>query len=249
MKKIILILCLSFTAQAKIGKSNLSPSLTNKLAIEFKKNLNKIERSKLKGRILELKGKSVPALVRVMKNDSFPDKNRWMATFLLGQIMGKKSAVFISKFSKHPNWIMRMASLKTLLALKQKKFSKVYGSLLNDSSMLVRYQALDNIKKLDIKKLAPNVWSMLYDKKNYHISKTKTKKRSHIIRSVIRTVGDLKFEKAKKSLLSMIQKKKYKDIHVDIDYALSKITGKKSPTDESQKKRFWKKIQISNMTI
>jgi len=200
---------------------------------------------------LKLKGKAVPTLVKVMKSADYPDKSRWVATFLLGKIMGKKSSPYISKYLDHPNWVMRLAGLKTLLALKEVGFNKGYEKALSDNSLLVRSQALDNIVKLNIQKSAPSVWAMLYDKKNYHQSKElKKKKRTHLIKKVVRAVGDLKFEKAKAPLLSMIQKKKYEDIFNEMDYSLARILGKKSPKGSMKKKRmFWSKVGLSQKTI
>jgi HEAT repeat protein len=176
-------------------------------------------------------------------------KNRWVATFLIGRIMGKKSSPFLAKFLKHPNWVMRMASLKTLLALKEKGYGVAYASALKDRSFIVRKQALENIRKLELNDKGAEVWSMLYDKRNYYNPKDGQKKRTNLIREAIKTIGDLKFGKAKTALLSMVQKEKYKDIFNEIDYSLTKITGKKSPEDTNLKKRFWKKIAISNQTI
>src|SRR5690606_10601509 len=45
--------------------------------------------------------KGVPVLIKVMKNNKYPEQNRWHATMLLAQIMGEKSAPFIAKFSAH----------------------------------------------------------------------------------------------------------------------------------------------------
>ena len=88
----------------------LSTKILQRL-IQIKKSL-----ANLKQETLKYSGKSVSAaLIEVMKNGKYPDKNRWVATFLLGQIMGEKSAPFIAKFFKHPSWVMRMASLKTML--------------------------------------------------------------------------------------------------------------------------------------
>ena len=142
-----------------------------------------------------------------------------------------------------------MASLKTLLALKEKKYSNLYGQALKDNSFIVRKQALDNIRLLDAKEQAPVVWSMLYDKRNYYNPKDGNRKRTNLIKQAIKTVGDLKFEKAKAPLLSMIQKDKYSDIFKEMDYSLTKITGKKSPEEKNLKLRFWKKIAISEKTI
>ncbi len=216
---------------------------------EFKKDLNNKDVLKLRKQVLSYSGKAIPALIDVMKKETYPDKNRWVATFLVGRIMGKKSSPFLAKFLKHPNWVLRMASLKTLLALKEKKYSALYGKALKDNSFIVRKQALDNIRTLEARDQAPVVWSMLYDKRNYYAPKDGSKKRTNLIREAIKTVGDLKFEKAKKPLLSMIQKDKYQDIFKAMDYSLTKITGKKSPEDKAMKIRFWKKIALAEKTF
>jgi hypothetical protein len=249
------IVCLSLSCfganpRLKAKKSTQVSSPVEKILLaEFKKELKSSEILKLKKQALSYSGKAVPALIKVMKSNGYPEKNRWVATFLVGRIMGKKSSPFLAKFLRHPNWVMRMASLKTLLALGESRYDNAYAVALKDNSFIVRKQALDNIRKLSISKRAPEVWSMLYDKRNYYAPKDGSKKRTNIIKEAIKTVGELKFEKALKPLLSMSQKEKYKDIFPEIDYALEKITGKNSPDDTKMKKRFWKKVGISHKTI
>lgn len=214
-----------------------------------KTTLDKKQLSELKKETLALGGKSVPALIEVMKSSKYPDKTRWMATFLLGQIMGDKAAPFIAKFVMHPHWVMRMAGLKTLLALKQDAYASLYVGALKDESFIVRLQALENIQKLKLDKYAPYVWAMLYDKRNYYQNK-KGHKRSNIVKSIIKTVGDLKFDKAKEPLFKMVQKEKYKDIFEEVDYALSKITAQNSPKgDMKVKKIFWQRMALKDTQI
>lgn len=228
-------------------------ALTKTLSASFmKEGLNSEEVEKLQNRVLSHSGKAVPALIDVMKNSKYPDKNRWVATFLMGQIMGKKSSPFIAKFLSHPSWVMRMAALKTLLALKETRFASQYSESLKDESLIVRGQALENIRELNLKSEAPYVWAMLYDKKNYYKAKPKsesgevTHKRTHLIKDVIRTVGDLGFQKAQEPLFKMIQKDRYADIFEDMDYALSQIIGKKSPDGaQNIKRHFWKRTAMS----
>jgi hypothetical protein len=215
-------------------------------------NLTKKQLAELKKKTLSYGPAAVPALIEIMKSSKFPDKNKWVATFLLGKIVGKKSAPFISRFIQHPNWIMRMASLKTLNALKASSYDGLYAFALKDKSMIVRGQALENIRSMNLNKMAPAVWAMLYDKQNYHVPKKKKGKikRTNLIKKVILTIGDLRFKKAESSLLTMIQKKKYKDIFSEMDYALSKITGKSSPKGKYfVKKEYWKRFRMKNMTI
>ena len=217
---------------------------------EYKKTLSRPQLIVLKKKTLEMGSKAVPALIEVMKNSNYPDKNKWMATFMLGKIMGKKSAAFISKFLRHPSWVMRMASLKTLLALRQTKYKSLYVDALKDKSFIVRNQALENIRTLKLSELAPHVWAMLYDKRNYYNPKTGNRKRTNIIRKVIKAVGDLKFKKAGSPMIKMIQKKKYIDIFKELDYSLTKITGKKSPAGSALLKRnYWKRIGMGITTI
>lgn len=235
----------------KNKKSVKSLNHRAKLLLEKYKKNHKSNKSlvTLKKDTLNLSGAAVPVLIEVMKNGKFPEKNRWVATFLLGQIMGKKASPFISKFIKHPNWVMRMAALKTLLALKEKKFSGLYAEALKDRSLIVRTQALENISRLNLQHLSSNVWAMLYDKKNYYYA-SKKHKRGNIIKKVIRAIGDLKFHAAKRPLLKMVQKKKYDDIFNDIDYSLTKITGKDSPKGNKKVKRiFWSRLSLANKVI
>ncbi len=207
----------------------------------------------LKEETLKLGGSAVPVLIEVMKNGKYPEKNRWAATFLLGQIMGEKSSPFIVKFTEHPNWLMRMASLKTLLKLKEKRFGVQYAKLLQDQSLIVRTQALENIRQLSLNQFAPQVWSMLYDKKNYYEptvnGKIAGRKRANIIKNVVMAIGDLKFQDARAPMIKMIQKEKYKDIFPELDYALGKITGKSSPAGDLKKKRFFWSREAFNVTI
>lgn len=254
MKNITLFLfLLTFTyssiAESAINNSEVKNALLQKYMMNYSE---KSQLAQLKSETLKQGGKSVEALIEVMKNGKYPDKNRWMATFLLGQIMGEKSAPFLAKFLQHPHWVMRMASLKTMLALKQKNYSRQYAKLLKDDSFIVRSQALDTIRTLKTAEAAPQVWAMLYDKKNYYQptinGKALKSKRSNIIKNVILTVGDLKFEKARLPLIKMIQKDRYNDIFVEIDKSLMKITGLTSPADTAKKRIFWQRMAL-NTTI
>lgn len=232
----------------KIKKTKIVPA--NKLeALYLKDPKGKDDVEKLKNASLKMKQEAVPTLIKVMKSSDFPDKNRWVATYMLGRIMGKKSAEFISKFSQHPNWMLRLASLKVLLHLDQKQYKGIYARMLEDKSLIVRHQALQNIKEMKLKGLAPYVWKMLYNKENY-VGLKGERKRSHIIKAAIKVVGDLKFKDAKMPMLKMMQKKRYSDVHEELDYALSHIEGKASPKGNlAVKRHYWNKIALKSFTL
>jgi hypothetical protein len=199
----------------------------------------------IKRHTLAHKNKAVPVLIKVMKESKYPEQNRWQATMLLGQIMGVKSAPFIAKFANHPHWMMRVASLKALLALKQSEYHAVYSKALKDSSLIVRVQALDNISQLQLKTLSPHVWNMMYDKSNYS-GQAGTFKRTSIVKSIIRTLGDLKYSKAQAPMAKLIQKPKYQDLMDDLDYSLEKMTGQNSPNSVAERRKFWSKLAVNN---
>ncbi|MBA2404880.1 MAG: hypothetical protein H0V66_08935 [Bdellovibrionales bacterium] len=201
----------------------------------------------IKRHTLKHRQKAVPILIQVMKDGKYPEQNRWQATMLLGQVMGKKAAPFIAKFIDHPHWMMRVASLKALLGLKQDTYHTVYAKALKDSSLIVRVQALDNISKMNITPLAPQVWNMMYDQSNYS-GDAGNRKRTSIVRSIIRTIGDIKFDKAQAPLAKLIQKPKYQDLIEDLDYSLEQITGKNSPNSSVAARRaFWSKVDTSSV--
>lgn len=198
----------------------------------------------LKRNAFKHKQKAVPVLIKVMKESKFPEQNRWHATMLLAQIMGPKSAPFIAKFTEHPHWMMRVAALKALLGLRQNEYHAVYSRALKDPSLIVRVQALDNISQMKITKLAPEVWSMMYDQSNYTGEKG-ARKRTSIVKRIIRTVGDVHYKQAQKPLAKLIQKPKYQDLMDDLDYSLEKITGEVSPNTVEQRRKFWSKVALS----
>jgi hypothetical protein len=201
----------------------------------------------IKRHTLKHRQKAVPILIKVMKESKYPEQNRWQATMLLGQVMGKKSAPFIAKFIDHPHWMMRVASLKALLGLKQNTYHAVYAKALKDPSLIVRVQALDNISKMNITPLAPQVWNMMYDQTNYSGS-IGQRKRTSIVRSIIRTIGDVRFDKARDPLVKLIQKPKYQDLIEDLDYSLEKITGEVSPNTSAETRRsFWSKVNSKQL--
>jgi len=184
------------------------------------KNLSSRSIAQIKELISENPQKGVKKLVEVMKSSQYPDRSRWLATILLGKTMGRKSSNFIAKFASHPDWILRAASLKTLLSLEIRSMSKVYVKALQDTSLIVRDHALDSIRYLKIKKNSSDVFNMLFDKKNYFKTK-KGFKRSRIIGKVIKTLGELDYVKAVPLFEKMRRKEKYKDIFVDLNYALN----------------------------
>ena len=248
---ILFFFTLNFQVFGKISPLKQPKSdIKRTLLRELKKDLTSKEIPLLQKKILQYAGKAVPALVEVMKSPGYSDRNRWMATLLLGRIMGKKSAPFISRFMEHSNWVLRVASLKTLLALKQKQYGESFARALKDKSLIVRKQALTNITKLSLNQYAPQVWAMLYDKRNYYVTKTKSKKRMNLIKEVIRSVGNLQFKSAQTPLLQMIQKDKYRDIFYEMDYSLAQIMGKSSPKGKREMKRhFWKKMALMEKTF
>ena len=244
---LIFSLFLTANLHATINKDAIKQDLLQKYLTTYSDTK---QLTNLKQETIKHGGESVSALIEVMKNGKYPEKNRWVATFLLGEIMGDKSAPFLAKFFRHPSWVMRMASLKTMLALKQKNYGAQYAMLLSDDSLIVRAQALENIRQLGIKNLGPQVWSMLYDKRNYYQptlnGKTLKFKRTNLIKSAIITVGELRFEQAKDPLFKMIQKERYVDIFPEMELALSNITGKNSPAkgDLKVKRLFWQRISL-----
>ena len=182
-----------------------------------KKQLNDIK-SILKSHPKE----NVPILFEVMKNQEMSEQSRWLATMLVGKTLGKRSIDYLSKYAVHPEVILRLASLKSLLSLEAKDRSTVFKNALFDKSLLVRKQALEAIRKLRIDDAGPELIKMLVDKKNYFM-KNKRLKRSPIIKDIITTIGTLRLKKTKNLLVSMRKKSSYEDLFPTLDLAISRL--------------------------
>jgi HEAT repeat protein len=232
----------TITFAAPVPVSKLAINDVEKVKIfeqAFLKTPDPKHHQKLKLMTKDLGPKAVPTLIKVMKENRFPDKNRWQATFLLGQTMGRKAAPFIAKFIDHPLWIMRVATLKSLHALNQRDYVQVYQKALKDPSMIVRTQALESISRMKITALGESVWKMMYDQDNYTGSNG-NRKRTNIVSSIVRTLGDIEYKPAKNVLVKLIQKPRYLDLVQDLDYSLEKMTGKISPAGPIEvKRKFW----------
>lgn len=202
-------------------------------------NQSKMAQKLLKQETYRYGAKSVPVLIEVMKKDKYPEKNRWMATLLLGQLLGQRSSPFLAKFLEHPHWMMRLASLKTLYMLKDKRYAKKYAGKLSDPSLFVRMQALENIKGLQLKKYSPRIFQMMFEDHNYSGVKG-GRKRLPIIKNVIRALGDLGYTSIKPVLLKMIREKKYNDLFHDLNQSLSKLSQVKVPRGSKKSiRKFW----------
>lgn len=130
------------------------------------------------------KGKyAVPTLVKVIKEESAPIQGRWVATFLLGKIMGKAAIPFLQKLLQHPHWAMRLAGLKTLFKVNEQNPIKILKIALEDPSMLVKYEALGLIKDFRIHEMITDVRGMLLEEE------TKEKGNPQLIRTAYQVIS------------------------------------------------------------
>ena len=242
-----IVLSTSTFAKIQEGEAIVAKGSFSKVQQTYITEFNKMDKMSnkdilaFKDKGLKAAGVIVPVLTDVMKTSAYSDKARWVATLLLGRIMGKKASPFIAKFLDHPNWVLRMASLKTFLALKDKTYVQYFSKSLNDNSFMVRTQALENIRKMNLTSLAPSVWQMVYDEKNYYNGNPGSK-RMPIFKDIVKTLGELKYQKVKNPLVSMIVKSRYEDIFEDLNLALENISGVKAPKGEfATIRKFWKK--------
>lgn len=206
---IFLLLC--FDIEAKSIKTILE-----------KEKISKQQLNDIKSILKSHPKENVPILFEVMKSQKMSEQSRWLATMLVGKTLGKRSVDYLSKYAVHPEVILRLASLKSLLSLEAKDQSTVFKNALFDKSLLVRKQALEAVRKLRIDDAGPELIKMLVDKKNYFM-KNKRLKRSPIIKDIITTIGALRIKRTKRLLVSMRKKAAYEDLFPSLDLAISRL--------------------------
>ncbi len=214
----LLFLSFSVFAESKVEK-NYS-KLKN---ILLKESLSGEQREKIQNALFKLDNKSVPMLIEVMKSAKFPDQSRWMATMSLARIMGKKSLPFISKFLRHPSWMMRLSSLKIIRMFKDKNYISSVEKLLFDKSLLVRAEALEIVHSLGAKASAKSVWKMLYDKKNYIKFSKSEVQHTDIVEKILKTVVDLDYKKVKPLLNKMASEKKFAKMKKQLELTIDNL--------------------------
>jgi len=222
-------------------KNHNLQTLEHLFKIDWKKSVDFATLSK---QSLAYGPKAVPVLLNVMKKKSYPVKNRWIAMFSLTKLMGKKSSKILSKFMKHPDWMMRLGALKCLLFLKEKQYAPDYNSLLKDKSLIVRQQALTNIHQLEIKESAPAVSTLLREITTQNNTNTSLDQMTDM---TIVTLAKFGHKPSIKTMIDMLKNSQFKNNSATIDYSLEKLTGVKSPKgDLSSKLSFWNSYTYKN---
>ena len=166
---------------------------------------------------------SIKKFFKILKDDKYPDRSRWLSLLLIGKTMGKKSTSMMIKYLEHPHWILRSAALKSLQSLKVGYPKEKYRKLLTDKSYVIREQALEIISTLKLKDLENDVLKMLGDKSNY----IKTKKgmvASEVIKKVLLTLSTLGMQESIPLLRKLRNSKAGKSIKPQIDEAINKIS-------------------------
>ena len=120
----------------------------------------------IKQNSLMSKNLNVLELLNVMKTSSYSDQERWSATMNLARKLGSDAAPVLKKFTRHPYWLMRMASLRALELLKIKDKEILIRSL-NDQSLFVKSVALEMISSFSYREVDNHVWNMIFDRSNY----------------------------------------------------------------------------------
>ena len=166
--------------------------------------------------------KHIKSLFKIIKDKSYPEQSRWLSTILVGKTLGKKSINYLSSYAGHEDVILRLASLKALLSLEAKERSDIFEKALFDKSLLVRKQALQAVRLLNLKNVSKSLIKMLVDEKNYYLEGRK-RKRSPILKDVITTIGDLKYKKSYTILKRLRSKRSYEDLYPSLDYAIGKL--------------------------
>lgn len=171
--------------------------------------------------------KTIKNLIEVVKNEKSLDEWQWLAISSLARLTQVKSTPLLIKYTQHKEWNIRLAALKSLIALKYKE-PKVYAALLKDKSMIVRIAALEGIQILEISKLTPNIWNMFGDKKNY-VQVGKDIKRSEILSLAIESLSKFKSKKTKERLIKILRKSDYEDLWDEVDQVLRGWSRQKVP--------------------
>lgn len=188
-----------------------SPLCWSRKADSFKDHLKKTNKLKIMRLLSEL------------KSDKINDKKRWRAGMEIIKKLGVKSLPLMRKLGEHPDWMLRLLSLKAIRLLKDKTSLSLIERSLFDKSGLVRVEALDLLGDWKIKKSGRKIWKMLSDKKNYLKSNNKTFANKMVVSKIIETIKILKYSRVKKHLLNLRNKKEFKAVALEIDETLKSL--------------------------
>ncbi|MBK9294415.1 MAG: hypothetical protein IPM57_08210 [Oligoflexia bacterium] len=107
-----------------------------------------------------------------LKKIAFDEKKRlsirWQAFMAMAKTAEKESLPEVEKAFNHQDWFLRSAALQVILILDPKKANDYSVKALKDSALVVRAQAVRNLKVLKNQNAEELLWQELYSKNNYH---------------------------------------------------------------------------------
>lgn len=162
--------------------------------------------------------KALPGLMMVSKDRNYKGSARWVSLLEIGRLAGKKSLPFAAQLANEPDWAVRSAAIKLIGALKGSKYEDLVLKKLKDPSLMVRIHAIKTLGKIKSKEAAP----VLYQKLKV-LDGEKSREKSWIYPHLVEVLGDLKYQKAKPYLESLLKAKKSHPFSKEIKSALEKF--------------------------
>lgn len=174
---IVAVIFVSLNLQAAVNKSEI--------------NIEKILLTKSPEKF-ELLKKQGPQVYSDLKKTAFDDKNRlalrWQAFMAMAKIAEKESLPEVEMALNHEDWFLRSAALKVITLLDEAKAYSASVKALNDSALVVRTQAVNNLARLKKTESADLLWKQLYSKNNYHKNQSLWIRR-HIVEALAEVEG------------------------------------------------------------
>lgn len=111
---------------------------------------------------------AVPPLLRVAKNRSRSDQDRYIALMGAARLGGKAISPSLLPHLKDSSWMIRSATLRLMGAFQLKKHSSKVAKLLKDPARVVRTDAVQTLERLRPKNALELFLGVLRDPSNFH---------------------------------------------------------------------------------
>ena len=242
-KASLFLLCASSALAAPVPQSHHK---------DLERSLNVLKNSgNLTQAIFSLKARDASleqSLTEMVLDPAKDLKERWFAVMAVTKLQGSQALGNLKKWAEHPEWFVRLASLKALsyLDLNESTYpTSLVMKRLKDKSILVRDGALEVLGRWCLPQTQSKILGVIDDQEHFR------KKHPLFIRKrAVDVIGQCGFSsvETKKRLVQLFEEENFYDIHSATHQTLQLLTQRKLPFMNDGKKLFtqWSRNLAAN---
>lgn len=181
---------------------------------------------------------TAPHLLKIARDKSANDSERYVAILAHTKIQGPKNAEELVKLLDDSNWMVRSAALKSIEILGYTPATpKVLAKLERDPALVIRMQSIDTLVRLRPEGLADALLHAAMDSRNYRPANFRTGRADWVPQKALEALRELKPKGYAQKLLPLMNESKDGRIRAHALHTIEVLENRSLKKDRPFKER------------